>query len=628
MKRTLLFIATFILWTLIGSVSKVAFMAMYSSLMESVTLGDWWDVVWHGLVLDMAIGGYLTLVPGLLLIVGQWWHGKGWLWTWRTYFLLTSFVAAVAYVSNLGLYAYWGFPLDNTPLLYIRTSPSDAMASLTLVQMVVAPLAIIALTVAVYLAFDRLTRRILPLSAYSRKGDKDRRFPFQKVGEALLQLILMAALILPIRGGVSTGTNHTGNVYFSNDIRKNHAAVNPIFCFVESVMHQSEDLATKYRFMDDDRAARLMQQLTCTTMRTAENTDSAAYAIQFAEGRKANVVVIMLESFSNYIMDRGGHVRGVTPNLDRLAAEGISFSRFYANSVRTDRAITAILSGLPAQPTMTVMDVPHISNSLPSMALSLQKHGYSTSFYYGGDTGYSNMHSYLVATGYGRVVSEKDFTRAQRTGKWGAPDGTVLDRMLQDIKGAREPFFTTIMTASSHEPFDVPYSEKASMGAELNAFAYADKCLGDFISGLRALPCWENTLVVIVPDHLGAYPTDIDNYQLWRYELPLILTGGVVKEHRDVPVIGCQADICATVLALLGIDHSAFTYSKDLLDTSAPHYAFFTFPDAMGMVTPDGAMIYDNTSARQTLSQGASAASMEQTAKALLQKLYDDLAKR
>ena len=587
--------------------SKVPFLLMYASQIGYAGMGDYLSVMWHGLRLDIAIAGYLTLLPGLLLMVSLWYRGKALRYLWHGYFAVTTLLYSLAIVSNLGLYGYWGFPLDNTPLLYVKTSPADALASMTTWQLVMAPLAIILLVAVIFYVFYRMSRSLFhtrrPSTCFSL-------FTFH-----FSLLILTALLILPIRGGVGTGTNHTGSVYFSTNIRLNHAAVNPAFSFIESVLHQ-EEIGTKYRFMSDKEATTLFHKMTHTALRPS------------ATAKRYNVILISLESFSDSIM----HIPGVTPCLNKLADEGLHFHNFYANSFRTDRALVAIHSALPAQPTMSVMDMPRKSTSLPSIASSLAQKGYSTTFYYGGDINYSNMRSYFVGTGFQHIVSDVDFPKKLHTGKWGVADGPVFERMLADIKSDRsgKPFYRSIMTESSHEPFDVPNYKKIKSSPELNAFAYADECLGRFMNQLAALPCWRNTLVVIVPDHLGAHPANADNYQQWRFRVPLILSGGAIEDFKtdaqeSLDVIGSQIDIAATVLALLGIDHSDFTYSKDLLDPIAPHFAFFTFPDAIGITTDSGRIIYDNISNKVAQQTGTNTASLVKQAQAYLQKLYDDL---
>lgn len=602
-------VGLFLLWTFIGVLSKFVFLAVYASIIEGISASDWWDVIWHGLVLDVAIAGYLTIIPALIFIASLWIESKMIGWIWKGYVGIVAFISSLAYVANIALYGFWGFPLDNTPLLYIKTSPSDAMASVTTGQLIGGFLAVCASTVFIYLLITRLVR--LPKA--------------QQNGKPLLQtiviLLLTALLIIPIRGGFGAGTNHTGAVYYSTNIRLCHAAVNPIFCFIESVTHD-ENIADRYRFMDDKEATKIFADMTCMALRV----DSVGVFSLRGENQPRNVVVIMLESFSKYIMTEAGHVKGITPNLDRYSREGMYFTRFYANSFRTDRAIVSILSGLPAQPTMSVMDIPHKSTSLPSIASAMGKAGYNSTFYYGGDTNYSNMKSYLMGTGFLNVVSDKDFPNELHTGKWGVADGPVYERILKDMISSdkKEKHLRVVMSESSHEPFDVPFKSHIKE-PELNAFYYADKCLGEFVEAMKKKTDWDNTLVLIVPDHLGAYPLNIDNYAMWRYEIPMILLGGKITAQQE-ETIGCQSDIPATLLGILGVEHNEFLFSKDILDANAPHFAFFTFPDAMGMVTEENTVIYDNALNKAVFDEGSKKGLNKKKVQAYLQKLYDKIA--
>ncbi len=604
------FLYTFLLWIIVGVITKVMFCLMY---LGEYGFAEWLQVMWHGVRLDISISGYITMVTGLLLIVGIWWKGKSMGWIRAIWSGIAALVCSLGYVSNLVLYGYWRFPLDNTPLLYIKTSPADAVASMTTMQMIFVPIVILGVA-ALFFIPQQWIWRSLEKSCRKTTG---RETLGKRTIDSVIMLFLSALLIIPIRGGVDTGTNHTGSVYFSSDILLNHAAVNPLFSFMEAATHQ-ENIVTRYRYMEEKDADGIFRQMTYTSLRPD------------AERKDYNVVLICLEGFSKYIMEEKGHVKGVTPNLDRLTREGIYFSNIYANSFRTDRAMVAVMSALPAQPTMSVMDMTRISTSLSSLAGALGKNGYDTHFYYGGDANYSNMKSYLMGTGFQNVTHQFDFDKKLQTGKWGVADGPVYDRLLADIKAfdPKKRFMKMMMTGSSHEPFDVPDYHKMKQ-PELNAFSYADYHLGRFITELKKLPQWKNTLVVIVPDHLGCWPQKIDNYKLWRYEIPLIMLGGMIAEPRNVETIGGQIDISATILAMLGLPHDEFLYSKDLLDAEAPHFAFFTFPDAMGLIDSTGYVIFDNT--RKTVAASSKDKSVDdrtKKAKAYLQKLYDDLGER
>ncbi len=633
---------------------KLPFICLYLPLSDEVGMADYLDVLCHGLRLDSAIAGYVCIVPSLMLLTSLWVKAKVLRWAWHAYMLTIAILSAVAYISNLALYGFWGFPLDSTPLLYIKTSPADAMASLPLWQTLLIFIVMGAVAVGLFLPFKRWAKMMdkhtkEPLRSPASSSQEKPLQPKQKFAYSLVLLLLTAALIIPIRGGFSTGTNHTGSVYFSTNTKVNHAAVNPIFSFIESVLHQ-EEIGTRYRFMDSEEAARLFATMIDNTLRSdsilhLDNTlpnDTLLHSesvlhndntLRRTGGVKDwNVILLCLESFSKSVMTEGGMVEGVTPNLDRYTTEGLYFANIYANSFRTDRALVSVLSSLPAQPTMSVMDMPRISTSLPSLARTLGNAGYDTHFYYGGDTGFSNMKSYIMGTGFAGVTEQKDFPSDITTGKWGVADGPLYETVLSDIVqetavDSTRRFYKVVLTGSSHEPFDVPDFNRLSDPA-LNAFAYADDCLGQFIESLKKQPCWKNTLVVIVPDHLGAYPSEIDNYQLWRYEIPLLMIGGVIEEAQTVATIGSQIDISATVLAMLGRDHSEYTYSKALMDASAPHFAFFAFPNAMGIIDATGAVIYDNTAARIVEERGNNTETLLRKAQAYLQTLYDDLDRR
>ena len=598
MKSLKSFLLTLLLWTLTGTVGHVLFLLLYSGLMAGTAWSERLLAVVYGLKLDVAVGAYLTVIPALLLMIGA---GHRWMKTlWSAYFVLFGAVYALAAVANLGLYGPWGFPLDYTPVLYLKTSPAEVFASASFWQMLIAAATMFLLAWGVW--------RLKPRYEASPEW-----------GGRLVLLLLTGALVLPMRGGLSTGTNHTGTVYFSENIRLNHAAVNPVFSFIESATHQ-EDLSSQYRFMDDEAAELLVDSL---------NQEVGAAVVvprdSLFTAKPERIVLVILESFSTQLMEEAGLVKGAVPRLEQLAAEGVSFTRFYSNTMRTDRALVSVLSGIPAFPTYSLMDQPRKTATLPSLASALKQAGYSTRYYYGGDTNFSNMRSFLVAAGFQDIVSEKDFPAAQRTGKWGVADGPVFDRVADDLEKMSLgcPLLTVVQTSSSHEPFDVP-NHKALAHPALNAFHYADSCLGHFVDRLRRQPGWERTLVVAVADHQGCYPEVMDNYTLEHYQVPLVMTGGVVRTARRIETLGSQTDLVATLLSFVGVSHRDFPWSKDMLDTQAAHYAVFAVPDAVGMVWEEGALIWDNTSARVMLStwpEGRQEQAL-QTLKAYYQKLY------
>lgn len=106
------------------------------------------------------------------------------------------------------------------------------------------------------------------------------------------------------------------------------------------------------------------------------------------------------------------------------------------------------------------------------------------------------------------------------------------------------------------------------------------------------------------------------------------MVGGAVREPGRVDVYGSQQDIAATLLAQLSLPHGEFTFSKDMLNSDSPHFAFFTVPDAFGFVTPDNQLIFNNEANGIAVDEGPEKGQNLLRGQAYLQKLYDDIAKR
>lgn len=606
------FFLTYVFFVLIFIIQKPLFMLYHLSLFKEARWQDWFLVPYHGLPLDFSLAGYLTIIPGLLLICTIWSRKRLWRRLAKTYFAVIAIVLSAVFVIDLGLYRYWGFRLDTTPLFYFCSSPGDALASAGAWELIGGIVAFMVLAALLYALFhlllrdDVLEKKLLPLNR-----------PFF----TLLFVLLWAALFIPIRGGFTVSTMNVGKVYFSENMRLNHAATNPLFSLLVSLLQQ-ENFKRQYRFMKDDEAGKLVAQMYDQGVVHQSYQPPRQWILTTA---RPNVLFVVMESFSSKLMASLGGERNVAVNLDRLSAEGLLFRHFYATSFRTDRGLVSILSGFPSLPTNSLMKMPKVSQGLPSIAACLRKVGYTAEYYYGGDADFTNMRSYLKGTGFGKIVCDEDFPVSDRLSKWGVPDHLLFEKVLSILQHGKhqKPWFKVVQTSSSHEPFDVPYHRLNDK--TLNAFAYTDSCVGHFVDELKKLPLWKNTLVVLVPDHLGCYPQDIDNLSVERYQIPLIFLGGALKGPGTVGVCGSQTDIAATLLGQMGIAHHEFTYSKDMFNPSSPHFAFFTFPDAFGLVDEDNQVVFNNVSKTVVLDRGKRSGKNLKRGKAYLQKIYDTI---
>lgn len=589
-------------------------------------------VIWHGLPLDLSMAGYLSVIPGLLSIAVVWLKRELVKPIMNIYFIIASLFITCSFLLNASLYPYWKYPLDSTPLFYFFTSPADAIASVSIWQVILSIVILIVLTIGVWFTLRMRGEKRQQYSRYSYgyggfgSGKRNRfdDFDRHRGRTSIILLLLTGLLFLPIRGGITVSTMNTGQAYFSQNAYLNHSAVNPLFSLFESITHQ-EDFASQYRFLKDKEADKIFATMTSTS---DENTYPLLNEATFKKGTP-DILIVIMESFASDIMPSMGSYKDVAVCLDSIAQQSILFTRFYANSFRTDRGMVSILSGYPAQTTTSIMRYPRKTSQLPSIARNLVKYkNYKTTYYYGGDADYCNMRSYLVSQGYQHIISDANFPIEDKISKWGVPDHILAAKMMEDIKAQqneKRPMLRILQTSSSHEPFEVPYHRLKDK--RLNAFAYTDSVMGAIVREYRKLPRWKNTLIVFVPDHVGGYKENLNDHDRSRYQIPLILAGGVISRPMKVGIIGSQHDIAATLLGQLGVEHREFTFSKNMMSDATPKFAFFAVNDAFGIVSEENSLIYDNRAKRIVYDKGEKGFNLKR-GQAYLQKLYDDLAKK
>ena len=587
-------------------VQKPVFMACNAS--KDYSIGDYLSVMWHGAGLDATTTGYLTILPFVLTVASVWFRHMPFRKIMTPYYIVVMLLISVIFVSDLSLFAFWESKLDASVFIYID-SPKNAVASVSG--------AYIAARVALMLALTALMSGLLWL-VRPRNLTK-----INMIGQQLLTTLCAlpvgALLFLVIRGGIRVSTANVGDAYFSTDQYLNLSAINPAFNLFASTERQAR-YEDEFNFYDEERRATLMKGL------YPKSDEGTEYVLNTS---RPNILVIFMESFGATMIERLGGEKGVAPNLERLADEGVFFSRIFANSFRTDRGTVCTFSGYPGLPTLSLMKVSNLCQSLPNIARTLGDAGYTTDFLYGGDINFTNMQGYLRAGGFHTITSQDDFSMSDRNySKWGVPDGLTFNRlfdMLKEREGAKEPWFTAFRTLSSHEPFEVPF--KKFDDAHYNAFAYTDHCIGEFIKRFKKTPQWKNTLIVLLPDHGTPYPKEGERFSPRYFRIPMIWAGGAVSRKMTVEKIMNQTDLAATLLAQLGLKHGDFKFSRNVLSESynSP-FAFYSFVNGFCFLDNTGVSVYDNVSNKVFFNVAPEGDSLRvEKGKAILQTLYDEV---
>lgn len=610
MKKKILFpVAVFAATVAMMAVQKPLFLIRYAELAAAEGFGAWCRTMWHGLSLDMTVAGYVTALPLLAELATLWVRlpERFWRGLLTVYFTIVSLFAAAIVALDLGLYAHWGFRLDATVLIYLA-DPREAAASVDLATGVLHTLLFVLYGGAMIVLYRRVARLF----------DAEPLPRLTALVGSIAMVMLAGFDFLAIRGGTGTSVANVSKVYFSPTMFLNHAATNPVFSFLAS-LGDRKDYADQYAFYDAETLAERFDAL-------RGNAAGGGPAERLLTVERPNVVIVILESFARTIMDTEIDGCPVMPAMQQLKREGVWFENFFANSFRTDRGEVAILSGFPAQTRMSIMKLPAKNRSLPSMAKSLGREGYATSFAYGGDLNFTNQASYMYATGWQELIWQKDLRFDTPTGKWGYDDRVVCDWFAERVIALSErgePFLAGLLTLSSHEPFEVPYAKFDDK--ILNAMAFSDECVGRMIDRWKASPAWDDLLVVLVADHGYPYPRTLAYNEPLRHRIPMIWTGGAVAEPRTVDAYASQIDLCATLLAQLGVAHDDYDFSKDIFDPERPKFGYYAFNDGFGVVAADGEAIWDATADEAIR---ASSPELLETGRTILQQTYADIARR
>lgn len=607
MKKRIAYISLYFFTVLlIFILQKPLFMLYNGAIEKGFGFADYMQVMYHGASLDAATAGYLTALPFLLVLVSIWFKKfplKKILWA---YYVIAAALVSIIFVVDMALYTFWGFKLDASIFLYLD-SPKEALASVSIGFIILRVIIMLLLIALITWILLKITPSVLSVTRRKWTGTG-------------IMLLLGGILFIIIRGGVTESTSNIGQVYFSSEQFLNHSAVNPDFSLLSS-MGKTQDFASEFNFFDEGKRAELFDGLYPAT-----DGDSI---VEVLNTKRPNILIVLMEGFGGVFVEPLGGLPDVAPNFNRLTEEGVFFTNCYANSFRTDRGTVCTFSGYLGLPTASVMKIPAKSRTLPSIAEELVKAGYKTDFLYGGDINFTNMKSYLLSKGYQHLRADKDFTLAEQTSNaWGVNDDITFDYLYNQLKDRKEvPWHTAFLTLSSHEPFEVPYhrlEEKIP-----NAFAFTDDCLGKFIDKLKQTPVWDNLLVVCLPDHGFYYPRKGLNTGPQFYHIPMLWLGGAVKQPMKIDKIMNQTDLAATLLGQLGMDHSSFNFSRNVLGSDYKYpFAFYSFNNGFSFRDSTGVTVFDNNSESVLLDEPVGSKDRINKGKAILQSVYDDLGRR
>lgn len=522
----------------------------------------------------------------------------------RYFTIVFSVLVVFISLMNIGNYANWQTVINKRILLYFE-NPAEVTHFMSTLQLVFTPFILIGVCWLVIIFHKKFVKRIHPI--------KRSLYVFS------LNFLIAPILFFFIRGGVQTIPINESAAYYSLHESNDHACVNPVYYFGHSVS-EYYFLSDKYVFFDDAEAIEISNKFML---------DELKDTIQITNNTKPNLVIIILESWTADLLEALGGEKGVTPFTNELLNESFLFSQCYGSGYRTDQGLVSILAGYPSQPDNSIIAYPSKIQKLPSFCADLKKQNYNSSFFYGGDITFAEMKSFIVQQGFEYISDKENYNSIDYNSKWGAHDGMVLNSQIEYLNKQKEPFFSCLLTLSTHEPFEVPIKHKFPHDTDPNKFKnaayYTDACLKEYFAKAKKTEWYKNTLFLLVADHGHHLPMGRNMDDAESKRIICFLTGGALNPNlHEVSWNGTlgQHDLIKMLAPYFEVNPDNYPFALDAFKAKHPH-AYYANENVLGFISNTSVMQYNFQTKAIT-----GDATIANQAKAYLQCVYKDFVSR
>ena len=615
LKSLLFFLRFYLFWLIFFFTDRALFLAFHHDKLRDVPLKTTLATFHNAIPIDLSMTGYLSVIPLVIYLF--------WLFSGRTSVTVkginvynTILIVAFSIIAaiNFNIYREWGTKLNAKALGFAFTDPVEALASGAS-----SPLLPTIVIITVLLVTGLLWKKLL----------LSRNLHFVTIpiwAKFMIALLLLGVNFLLIRGGLGVSTMNQSSAYFSDQLLLNQTAVNTEWNLFKSALSSGNASKNKYLYYSRTEAEKTVSELYAVEKDTT---------IQMLTTNKPNVVLFIMESFTaDLTKSVGDATENITPHFDAMTNEGVLFNKIYSTGNRTDKGLIGTLAAYPSLGNGNMVKFTNKMEAIPAISQEFKKNGYATSFFYGGQSEFDNYKAFILSHGYDQLVDKGKFKDSEMNSKWGAYDGVVFNRQLAEISKGKQPFFSTVMTLTNHEPFEVPGAYKFGKLTNVEAFKstayYTDSCINDFLQKAKKQSWYKNTLFVFIADHGHILPKMTNEvYMPARYHVPMLFYGEVIKpayRGKKIERLGSQVDLAATLLSQLNMNAKQFTWSKNLMNPYTKPFAFFSWDNGLGMITDQHSVSFDNTGKNILYnSDGANASQTELTlkqGKAYLQTVF------
>lgn len=378
-----------------------------------------------------------------------------------------------------------------------------------------------------------------------------------KTKSILTAFIFLISVILS-RGGLQHKPLTFVDAKLFNNTYANNLVLNSTFTILKSLGKTS--LIRQNYFSKDEMLSLLNPQEIKTTPVVTQ---------------QPNIVLVILESFSEEYLDLKNPE--ATPFLNRLRKnEAYYFQKAYANGRRSIEGIAAILSGIPALMEEPFINSEFSANQIIGLGTILNSHNYHTSFFHGASNGSMHFDRFTKSVGIENYFGMSQYPdHSHFDGSWGIYDEPFLKWTCQKLSEFKTPFFSTLFTMTSHQPYKIPteYNQKFKDDRHqiLKAVRYTDFAIEEFMKCAKSQPWFQNSIFIFTADHTGPFLKNDASFES-RYQIPLIIYDPQKNKIKNVDTdqYAQHIDILPTILDLLNIEYKNKNYLSRSLLRSGP----------------------------------------------------------
>lgn len=295
------------------------------------------------------------------------------------------------------------------------------------------------------------------------------------------------------------------------------------------------------------------------------------------EVKSDNIVVLIVESLGLESMQQPVDV---TPFLNTLKDKSLFFDNGFANGRRSIEAVPSILGALPALMAEPFINTEYRANRMKGLPRILTSKGYDTWFFHGGRNGTMFFDVMTAMFGVGNYFGKSEYGWEDNDGAWGIYDGPFLNRVIEKLSSLEKPFFSTIFTLSSHNPYKIPedFKDQAKRFSSpfYKSLYYTDQSLKAFFENASKREWFAKTLFIITGDHTADSLNLKFQQDLGLYRVPVIVysPSGSVNPRVSHAIVQ-HADFSSSILdylGLLGVDSSPTLIGRSIFNEDLEGY--------------------------------------------------------